>query len=148
MRSLSVVLSLILLCAAGTLAQDGKASTNKATAKASKSRGSADAQDPNIKSTHEKNNAQSSLPAPPQKGGSASRGVCAVHFDNRTQWYIQVFVDGDGQGTVGPYGDGYAYAISGATTLYGRAVFDDGSVTNWGPQVISCHGTFSWSLTN
>lgn len=146
MRSLVVALCVsIFLGAAVVSAADP---SNKGTDKASKSRGKADAQDPNIKNLSEQNKLDAKLPAPPQKGGPARRGVCVVHFDNQTQWKIQVFADGNYEGLVGPYGDLYAYAISGATRVYGRAVFDDGSTTSWGPRIIDCEGSYTWSMTN
>jgi hypothetical protein len=64
-------------------------------------------------------------------------GVCEVHVDNRTRWYIDVYIDGNFRGTVGPSGDGYALAISGPTRVYGRADFTDGTYKYW-DQNISC----------
>lgn len=70
-----------------------------------------------------------------------------MHVDNRTNLIIKVFVDGTYRGLVGPWGDLYTYTLVGGTGLYARADFDDGTYSSWGPRVISCYGTESWTLT-
>jgi hypothetical protein len=68
--------------------------------------------------------------------------------DNWTGWYVKVYVDGSFRGSVGPFDDGTVYVGSGATTVYARADFTDGSYKYWGSRVVNCPrgGTFSWTL--
>ena len=142
MKSLVFALCCSIFLGSAVVSADDTKGSDKAT----KSRGKADSQDPNIKSFSETNKLDAKVPVPPQKGGEAKRGVCAVHFDNHTQWKVQAFVDGEYQGLVSAYGDLYAYAISGGTRVYGRALFDDGSTYTWGPHIIDCHGTYTYQL--
>lgn len=88
--------------------------------------------------------------APPNKGGEKSRGIiCDVHVDNRTNLYIYVWVDGNPEGMMGPFGDLYTWAVAGPTRLYARADFDDGSRMTWGPQIVQCPtgGIYTWRLS-
>jgi len=145
MRILTLAAALAVLLGAQLGAQEK--ATGKATDKAAASRGKGSAQDPNIKKSGEVNAPNANAAAPPSKGGSARAGVCEIHVDNRTGLYIKIYVDGDFQGTVGPWGDVAAYALSGATRLYGRADYTDGTYSSFGPRLIDCHGTFTWTLT-
>jgi hypothetical protein len=97
-------------------------------------------QDPNIKQGKETNDPSSQMDAPPAKGGATSRGggYCEVQFDNRTQWYIKLFVDGSYRGTLSPYGDAVVFVQPGSTAVYARADFDDGTFFRWGPSSYSC----------
>lgn len=96
--------------------------------------------DPNIKEGKETNDPNAQIDAPPKKGGATTRGggYCEVQFDNRTKWYIKVYVDGIYRGTLSPYGDGVVYAQPGSTSVYARADFDDGTYYRWGPSSYSC----------
>ena len=96
--------------------------------------------DANIKMGKETNDASVQMDAPPSKGGAVSRGggYCEVQFDNRSRWYIKVYVDGNYRGTLSPYGDAVVYALPGSTTVYARADFDDGTFYTWGPSNYSC----------
>jgi hypothetical protein len=98
-------------------------------------------EDPNIKSDTETNDPKSNLAAPEQKGGAKTRGggYCEVRFDNRTRWFVKLFVDGVYRGTLSPFGDSIAYTGAGATRVYARAEFDDGSYLYWGPSDYSCY---------
>jgi hypothetical protein len=145
MRILTFVAACTLLLGGAVGAQEKN--EQKVADKASASRGNGDAQDPNIRSGSDVNKANATdLPAPPNKGGSTRSGVCEIHIDNRTRMYVKIFVDGDFQGTVGPFGDVIAYAIAGGTRIYGRADFDNGTYTSFGPRVFSCHGSLAWTL--
>jgi hypothetical protein len=130
-------------------AQQGKSAV---TSKAQAGR-AAGAEDPNIKSRERPTNkadADTAFPAPPKKGGPRTRGVlCGVHVDNRTPYYIDVFVDGEFADTVTPWGDVYSYAYAGITNLYARADFEDGSYKWWGPSDVNCRRdtVFTWTLT-
>ena len=98
-------------------------------------------EDPNIKDDKETNDPNSQLVAPEQKGGAKTRGggSCEVRFDNRTRWFVKLYVDGTYRGTISPYGDGVAYTGSGSTRVYGRAQFDNGDYLYWGPNDYSCY---------
>jgi hypothetical protein len=108
-------------------------------------------QDANIKNRSEKNNPKATATAPPSKGGPSKFGtsrLCRVMVDNHTQWKVQVYIDGDYEGLVGPYGELYTVSTPGATKFYARADFTDGSVITWGPTIyqLSPGGTFTWKL--
>ena len=126
-------------------------STAAATDKSNSSRGAGE--DPNIKADKQqaaKNDPANEPPAPPKKGGAKTRGFfdCWVTADNYTPWWIDIYVDGTYRGQVAPWGAGTVNAGAGSTTLYGRAVFDSGSVRNWGPRQFHCSsdGVFTWRL--
>src|SRR2546427_662757 len=128
-----------------------KASTAKPPGKSNSSRGAGE--DPNIKTDKQqaaKNDPANEPPAPPKKGGAKTRGFfdCWVTADNYTPWWIDIYVDGTYRGQVAPWGAGTVNAGAGSTTLYGRAVFDSGSVRNWGPRQFHCSsdGVFTWRL--
>jgi hypothetical protein len=128
-----------------------QASSATATDKANSSRGTGE--DPNIKTDKEqaaKNDPANEPPAPPKKGGAKTRGFfdCWVTVDNYTPWWVDVYVDRTYRGQVGPWGAGTVNAGAGGTNLYGRAVFDNGSVKSWGPRQFHCSsdGEFSWRL--
>lgn len=108
-------------------------------------------EDPNIKSDKETNDPNSEMAAPQQKGGAKTRGggACQVRFDNRTRWFVKLYVDGTYRGTISPYGDGVAYTGAGPTRVYARAVFDSGDYLYWGPTDYSCYsGQFIYFRMN
>jgi hypothetical protein len=108
-------------------------------------------EDPNIKSDTETNDPNSDLAAPEQKGGAKTRGggYCEVRFDNRTRWFVKLYVDGIYRGTLSPFGDSIAYTGAGATRVYARADFTDGNYLYWGPSDYSCYaGQFIYFKMN
>lgn len=114
--------------------------------KAAMSRGTGP--DQNVKSDSALNRANAVVPAPPAKGGAKTRGTSPeqLHVDNRTSWYVRIYVDGDYVGTVEPWGDSYGWGSCADHVYYARAVFDDGSVRVWGPVKDNlCTGT-TWTL--
>jgi hypothetical protein len=106
--------------------------------------------DANVKHDSVTNKRAAQPTPPPQKGGPKARGVSPgqLHVDNRTQWVIFIYVDGDRVGSVGRYGDAYGYYDCGPHQLYARAFFDDGSVRTWGPLNASICGEYTWRLWN
>jgi hypothetical protein len=118
------------------------------TTRAEKSRGGTD---PNVKQDRQAATEEDkvTLPAPPHKAeareGERSRqvGMCTVIVDNWTGYAIDLFVDGTYRGTVSGYGEGYTYAISGATQLYARSA---GGSLYWGPYTVSCISSYVWRL--
>jgi hypothetical protein len=125
-----------------------KSSAKKTVAdKAQKGRGGG--ADDNIKNDSDKNDPNSTAPAPPSKGGPKGRaGLCAVTADNYTPWIIKVYVDGDYRGAVGRYDELSVLAISGTTRVYARADFTDGTVKTWGPRTFYCESgeSYTWKL--
>jgi hypothetical protein len=116
----------------------------KGTTKAEKSRG--EGEDPNIKSNEIKNDPANLPKAPGRKGGDKSRGDCWVHVDNRTGYYINIYIDGYMRGTVSPWGDVYGGAGEGGTTLYASA---PGTGLTWGPNRFYCYNNeYTWTLTD
>jgi hypothetical protein len=115
--------------------------------KATKSSGAADS---NIKKNEVQNDPANATMIAPNKSAAKSRGAgpyaCAVHVDNRVAIYINIYVDGDLVGVVGPGGDLYIRTGNGATSAYGRAIFEDGSSLVWGPRAFDCEGSFTWQI--
>jgi hypothetical protein len=94
------------------------------------------------------NSANAKAVAPPSKGGPKSKGAAGqVHVDNRTNWYVNIYIDGAFRGTVEPWGDIYLYNACGSTTLYAKAPFDDGTYIYWGPTTDDFCST-TWTLRN
>jgi hypothetical protein len=141
-----VLLILSLGVAATLFSTNSRAAEPKTVqSKSQKSRGGE--KDPNIKSeTAPKNSASDQGKAPKGKSNDSSRGLCQIHVDNRTVWWIKIFVDGIYVGTVPPGGDLYPQAISGRTTFYARADFDDGSYRYWGPNAFDCEYAYTWFI--
>jgi hypothetical protein len=138
-----------------TKTQEQPAKKHAATKEVFKSKakpGEAGATDPNVKNMEATNNPKAAQEKPPSHKGAKTRGfgpgVCASTIDNWTGWYVKFFVDGSFRGSVGPWDDGTVYVGSGATTLYARADFTDGTYKYWGPQVVNCPtgGQHIWSI--
>lgn len=101
--------------------------------------------DPNIKTERGNNAGASKVKAPPKKGGKAKGAYNEVHVDNRTGYYIDLFLNGDYQGTVAPMGDFYQSRTSGTLRIYGKA---PGTSTTWGPRTIDLDDDWTWTLTD
>jgi hypothetical protein len=101
-------------------------------------KGNAKKTDANIKHGEMANNPSAKRGAPPTKGGVRSAGGCRVQFDNSTDLYIKVYVDGSFRGTMGPWDDSYVYVLPGITRVYARADYTDGSFRYWGPKEYDC----------
>jgi hypothetical protein len=108
--------------------------------------------DPNIKKMETTNDPKAADAKPPAHRGASTRGfgpgVCGVVIQNYRNLKIMVAVDGTWRGTLGPWDDGIVYTGNGATTLYAKAVFTDGSYLSWGPTVVNCPsgGRHYWEL--
>ena len=128
-------------------AQGGQKPEQVVNATAVKGRGTASTPDENIKTMRGANVPGAKVPAPAAKGGAATRGgVCAVHFDNRTSLYIDMYLDGNYRGTLSPWGDSYPLVGCGETRLYAKANFTDGSSLSWGPVTADLNGVYTWRL--
>ena len=104
--------------------------------------------DNNIKSDSALNSGDQKIPAPESKGGPKAKGAgCVIDVDNRTPYYVNIYLGGVLQGTVSRWGDADLDITSGIAILYGRAVFDDGSVLTFGPREFRCvSGVYAWTL--
>jgi hypothetical protein len=111
----------------------------------------ANAPDAHVRSDSVTNALGSHVAAPASKGGAKDRGAngtCDIHVNNKTGYYITFYFNGRPAGSMGPWGDLYPNITEGNAELYGRAVFDDGSVMTFGPQEYHCTGSdFIWTLT-
>ena len=147
----SVVLSTVAAGAPQQTAAKDKAAAGDVVNETAKT-GKAGAADANIKHDSEKNSPGAKAAPPPEKGGPTTRGAgpyrCGVHVDNRTQWIIRTYVDGDYVGSINRFGDIAGITGNGPTTVYAVAVFDDGSTRTWGPHLFQCSagGIYTWRL--
>jgi hypothetical protein len=138
-----------LILAAPALAQSDSEKSKTTVTKGQKAAPDADKY---IKDKSPDNDPKKSVPAPSAKGGG-SRGAgpwpCQVHIDNRTGWRIQIYVDGQYDGLLSSWGDGFVNTGSGVTTFFAVATFTDGSRLTWGQWVFNCpaQGVYTWSLT-
>lgn len=151
-RSRRGVIAAGLLAIAGVLlsaamAQTGGGKTTEVVTRGHKGRGQG--ADPNIRHKSEAND-PNVKPAPPAaKGGPKARGsVCGIVVDNWTPWKVQLYVDGDYQGLISPYGALSDVVFTGPVVVYARADFTDGTYTSWGPQTFQCsgQGIYRWKL--
>jgi hypothetical protein len=109
----------------------------------------AGAKDANVKNDNPVNSPDVKKAPPPKKGGPAAKGgmYCDGHVDNRTPYYVRYYMNGDLEAIIGPYGDYYPAYTHGTAVLYGKVVFDDGSVSTFGPREYVCTGNdFTWTL--
>lgn len=149
-----VALALVFGAALATSApaQEKKAAaadsnTIKATAQAGKA-----GADPNVKKADVTNDSKAAAGKAPAHRGATTRGfgpgVCGVVAENWTSLYVKIYVDGTYRGTLGPWDEGVVFTGSGATTMYARADFTDGSYKYWGPSIVNCPrgGRHTWEL--
>jgi len=113
----------------------------------------AGATDTNVKTeTATNSKTGQTAPAPPDKGGEKGKGLgpgyVEVIFNNYSPWYVQCFVDGNYRGTIAPWGALNFPTGNGATLVYARAVFDDGSSYRWGPRQFNYYSgyQYQWRL--
>jgi len=89
--------------------------------------------------------------APASKGGPKAKGRWGkLHIDNRTSLYIRIYLDGNYEGTVGPYGDLWWDIESASWVIEGRAYYPDGTFDRFGPRNIYVPGggTYTWTLVD
>ena len=105
-------------------------------------------EDPNVKAesaVNVRNTRPATAPATKAPSGQTS---CAITFDNRTDLFTKIYIDGVYAGTIRPFGALTAPATPGAAMLYARAEYDDGSADAWGPIRASCSTKYVWRLTD
>jgi hypothetical protein len=150
MRRLSVV------CLLTALAAVLAASSSPATARAAggsqrvrrevKKAAAARDSDRNIKIDRQATPTSVRTQGPQARGGARTRGAWGqVHVESHSGYFLDIYVDGDYAGTVGPYADLTAWATAGGHTLYGRAFGADWS---WGPWqfTVPAGATYTWRL--
>jgi len=138
-----VFLAVLSLVALNTTSIYAQGKEKMATDKATKSRGSGE--DENVKMAKPHND-------PDMYGKEKEKSRTAttkIVVTNNTDWYVDVYNDGNYQGTVSPWGQGYFYDYGDRIQLYAKAVFDDGSYYYWGPKSISNdeYYSYTWTLT-
>jgi len=81
--------------------------------------------------------------------GEKTKGIRGrLHVDNRTGYFINVYIDSRKVGTVGPYGDGYVYVGQSAyetTYLYATA---PGTSLYWRTKVSRPVANYTWVLSD
>lgn len=97
--------------------------------------------DPNVLVANRVNGDQSPTKAiqPGAKGGDTRGSYCRVVYDNWTEWYIHVYVDGYYEGGLGRWGAKTVNVGVGNTKVYAVAEFTDGSKVWWGPRTVPCY---------
>ena len=118
----------------------------KVTDKSSKGSG----EDKNVTQTRGKNSMTNKSTRTKTRG--SGQKTCNIDLINETGYVIDIYIDGKFRGTMGEYDANYTTTGTGATKLYARAEFDDGSFLYWGPKNITCgsnskDGYFEWTLT-
>jgi hypothetical protein len=105
--------------------------------------------DPNVKVASEINvRTRPSQVAAPVSKTPTGKVLCSVMFDNYTDLFTKTYIDGQYAGTIRPFGELTASASPGATVLYARAEYDDGSADAWGPIRVTCKTKYTWRLTD
>ena len=105
--------------------------------------------DPNVVAGTEVNSrSKKSDVVPPASKAPAGKASCAITFDNFTDLFTKIYIDGRYAGTIRPYGDLAASAVPGTTVLYARADYDDGTADAWGPIRMTCQAKYVWRLTD
>jgi hypothetical protein len=144
---LSSVAATLVLAGAFAAPAVAQAGTPGKTVEAHSSKGMK-GPDANVKMDLAPNKQGAKAVAPPSKGGPKSKGASGTaHIDNRTNWYVNVYLNGSFGGTVEPWGDLYLYSACGTNTLYAKAPFDDGTYIYWGPTSDDFCST-TWTLHN
>lgn len=143
----TAVMGLVLALGVTTTA-GAQGKKNSLTTRASAGRGDATS-DQNIKQATASNNKASPVAAPVKKGGVRTRGSgdCALHVDNRTGLYVNLYTDGNFRGTISPWGDLEGWVGCGSTVFYARANYNDGTYEFWGPNTAYVSGPFLWTVS-
>lgn len=109
--------------------------------------------DPNIREAGKPNTLNNSMVDPLNVKNSKNAeqrsnqdNWCNVQLNNRTSYFIKLYLNGNYAGTVGPYGYLYSWITKGPTTFYARADFVDGTYLYWGPKdPFNCQGSYIWT---
>ncbi len=120
--------------------------SEKVTQKSEKGSGTEDKNVTAMRSQNSKNSKSTKT----KTRGNGQR-TCNIDLINDTGYVIDIYIDGRYRGTISEYDSNYTTTGSGATKLYARAEFDDGTFLYWGPKDITCgnnskDGYFEWTL--
>lgn len=107
------------------------------------------ADDKNVTTMRSKNSKNSKSTRTKTRG--SGQRTCYIDLVNDTGYVIDIYIDGKFRGTMAEWDSNYTTTGSGATKLYARAEFDDGSSLYWGPTNITCgnnakDGYYEWTL--
>lgn len=69
-----------------------------------------------------------------------------VVIDNWTNYYIDIYINGNYRGTVSPWDKRTTWAIPGTNRLYAKAPFTDGTYYYWGPHETYTGYSYTWKL--
>lgn len=93
-------------------------------------------EDKNITTNRGKNSMNSKSTKGMTRG--AGQKTCYIDINNRTDYVIDIYVDGKFRGTMAEFDSSYTTTGSGTTNIYAKAEFDDGSYLYWGPRDYAC----------
>ncbi|MFH0892793.1 MAG: hypothetical protein V2A54_00010 [Bacteroidota bacterium] len=98
---------------------------------------------PNIKTAVKAPNSDNGVkPSNVKKGNAEGTTDCEIAFDNYTNFFVDVYVDGSYKGTIGDWGTLYINASSGYKSVY---CISSGGTKEWKVDG-SCEGNFLWKL--
>lgn len=95
--------------------------------------------DPNIKTEKPSGD----VVVPKERGPVYGDNYCDVNLENHSGYSIDIYIDGDYRGTIGPWENRVSWAIPGKTILYGKSI---GGTVYWGPQQVDCGYIYTWRL--
>ena len=85
-------------------------------------------------------------PATKESGEVYGSQYSDVVIDNWTDYYIDVYINGNYRGTISPWDKRTTWAIPGENRLYAKATFRDGSYLYWGPKETYTGYSYTWKL--
>ena len=97
--------------------------------------------DPNVKEEATDNDPNTPQTVPASRGGGGSKGaggICSIYLSNNTNYAIQIYINGTYKGLLYGGNDSTLYYTPGSVTVYGKALFTDGSYSYWGPTPYTC----------
>ncbi len=69
--------------------------------------------------------------------------LCTLYINNYTGYSIDIYINGNWEGTIAAYSTAYTYAYPGTTKAYGKSI---GGTMSWGPTNFDCQSTYKWNL--
>jgi|GEM_PF-1113844 len=71
-----------------------------------------------------------------------------IIVNNHTGYIVDIYVDGSYRGTIAAYDKRTTWSVPGATKLYAKTIFDDGTYYYWGPANVKTGYNYKWNLKN
>jgi hypothetical protein len=88
---------------------------------------------------------ETGVAGPVAKGGTDKGDCgCQLTFDNYTEWYVEIYIDGASQGIVGPWQKNLVTVNSGKRKVY---MITAGGSKEWSVDSGTCKGKFTWGIT-